>query len=71
MRPPDDDPTTPGILADAGALVLVVEESSALVSLRIGSSHAEFVPRAGTVQAVTNLISLLRQAKVLDRERAR
>ena len=71
VRPPDDDPTTPGILADAGALVLVVEESSALVSLRIGSSHAEFVPRAGTVQAVTNLMSLLRQAKVLDRERAR
>jgi sulfate adenylyltransferase large subunit len=71
VRPPDDDPTTPGILADAGALVLVVEEKSDLVSLRIGSSHAEFVPRAGTVQAVANLLSLLRQAKVLDRERAR
>ena len=71
VRPPDDDPTTPGILAGAGALVLVVEESSTLVSLRIGSSHAEFVPRAGTVQAVANLMSLLRQAKVLDRERAR
>jgi hypothetical protein len=71
VRPPDDDPTTPGILADAGALVLVVEENSDLVSLRIGSSHAEFVPRAGTVQAVANLLSLLRQAKVLDRERAR
>jgi sulfate adenylyltransferase subunit 1 len=71
VRPPDDDPTTPGILADAGALVLVVEEGSNLVSLRIGSSHAEFVPRAGTVQAVANLMSLLRQAKVLDRERAR
>jgi sulfate adenylyltransferase subunit 1 len=71
VRPPDDDPTTPGILADAGALVLVVEESSALVSLRIGSSHAEFVPRAGTVRAVANLMSLMRQAKVLDRERIR
>jgi sulfate adenylyltransferase large subunit len=71
VRPPDDDPTTPGILADTGALVLVVEEKSDLVSLRIGSSHAEFVPRAGTVQAVANLLSLLRQAKVLDRERAR
>jgi sulfate adenylyltransferase subunit 1 len=70
VRPPDDDPTTPGILASAGALVLVVEESSALVSLRIGSSHAEFVPRAGTVQAVANLLNLLRQAKVLDKERA-
>jgi sulfate adenylyltransferase large subunit len=69
VRPPDDDPTTPGILADAGALVMVVEESSDLVSLRIGSSHAEFVPRAGTVQAVANLLSLLRQSKVLDRER--
>jgi sulfate adenylyltransferase subunit 1 len=71
VRPPDDDPTTPGILADAGALVLVVEESSDLVSLRIGSSRAEFVPRAGTVQAVVNLLSLLRQAKVLERERVR
>jgi sulfate adenylyltransferase subunit 1 len=71
VRPPDDDPTTPGILADAGALVLVVEESSDLVSLRIGSSHAEFVPRAGIVQAVVNLLSLLRQAKVLERERVR
>ncbi len=48
VRPPDDDRTTPGILADAGALVLVVEESSDLVSLRIGGSRAEFVPRGGT-----------------------
>jgi sulfate adenylyltransferase subunit 1 len=71
VRPPDDDPTTPGILADAGALVLVVEESSDLASLRIGSSRAEFVPRAGTAQAVANLLSLLRQAKVLRQERAR
>jgi hypothetical protein len=71
VRPPDDDSTTPGMLADAGALVLVVEESSNLVSLRIGSSHAEFVPRAGTVHAVASLMSLLMQAKVLDRERIR
>ena len=71
VRPPDDDPTTPGVLAAAGALVLVTEESSNLVSLRIGSSSAEFVPRAGAGQAVANLLSLLRQANVLQRERAR
>ena len=71
VRPPDDDPTTPGVLAAAGALVLVTEESSNLVSLRIGSSSAEFVPRAGAEQAVANLLSLLRQANVLQRERAR
>jgi sulfate adenylyltransferase subunit 1 len=71
VRPPDDDPTTPGVLADAGALVLVAEESSHSVSLRIGNSRAEFVPRAGTGQAVANLLNLLRQAKVLQRERAR
>jgi sulfate adenylyltransferase subunit 1 len=70
VRPPDDDPTTPGVLADAGALVLVAEENSNSVSLRIGSSHAEFVPRAGVAQAVTKLLGLLRQAKVLQRERA-
>jgi sulfate adenylyltransferase large subunit len=71
VRPPDDDPTTPGVLADAGALVLVAEESNNSVSLRIGSSHAEFVPRAGAAQAVANLLSLLRRAKVLQQERAR
>ncbi len=71
VRPPDDDPTTPGVLADAGALVLVAEESNDLVSLRIGSSRAEFVPRAGAGEAVANLLSLLRQAKVLQRERGR
>jgi sulfate adenylyltransferase subunit 1 len=71
VRPTDDDPTTPGVLADAGALVLVAEESSDSVSLRIGNSHAEFVPRAGTGEAVLNLLGLLRQAKVLQRERER
>jgi hypothetical protein len=71
VRPPDDDPTTPGVLAAAGALVLVAEESNDLVSLRIGSSRAEFVPRAGAGEAVANLLSLLQQAKVLQRERGR
>jgi sulfate adenylyltransferase subunit 1 len=71
VRPPDDDPTTPGVLADAGALVLVAEENNDLVSLRIGSSRAEFVPRAGVGEAVANLLNLLRQAKVLQRERGR
>src|SRR5882757_899159 len=71
VRPPDDDPTTPGVLANAGALVLVAEESSNSVSLRIGNSHAEFVPRAGVGEAVANLLNLLRQAKVLQGERSR
>jgi len=71
VRPSDDDPTTPGVLADAGALVLVAEESDDLVSLRIGSSRAEFVPRAGVGEAVANLLNLLRRAKVLQRERGR
>jgi hypothetical protein len=71
VRPTDDDPTTPGVLADAGALVLMAQESNDLVSLRIGSSRAEFVPRAGAGEAVANLLSLLRQAKVLQRERGR
>jgi len=71
VRPPDDDPTTPGVLANTGALVLVAEESDDLVSLRIGSSHAEFVPRAGAGEAVANLLNLLRQAKVLQGERVR
>jgi len=71
VRPPDDDPTTPGVLANAGALVLVAEESSNSVSLRIGNSHAEFVPRAGVGEAVANLLNLLRQAKVLQGGRSR
>ena len=53
------------------ALVLVAEESNDLVSLRIGSSHAEFVPRAGVGEAVANLLNLLRQANVLRGERGR
>jgi hypothetical protein len=71
VRPPDDDPTTPGVLAAAGALVLVTEESGDVVSLRIGSSSAEFVARSGAGEAVANLLSLLRRANVLQRERAR
>lgn len=71
VRPPDDDPTTPGVLASAGVLVLVAEENNDLVSLRIGSSRAEFVPRAGVGEAVANLLSLLRRAKVLQQERGR
>ena len=70
VRPPDDDPTTPGVLAGAGALVLVAEESDDLVSLRIGSSRAEFVPRAGVPRGRCVLVNLLRRAKVLQRERA-
>jgi hypothetical protein len=66
VRPPDDDPTTPGVLADAGALVLVTEESDDTISLRIGSAREELVSDGDTV--VSRLLGLLRHAKVLDRE---
>jgi hypothetical protein len=69
VRPPDDDSATPGILADAGALVLVVEEHDDAISLRIGSSRAASVPHAETSRAVTSLLKLLREANVLHRER--
>lgn len=74
VRPSDDDPTTPGILADAGALVLVAEERER-VSLRIGSARVESVDTNDTESAVAALLRLLQQAKVLSRkvdwERAR
>jgi sulfate adenylyltransferase subunit 1 len=66
-RPPDDDPTTPGVLANAGALALAAEERGEAISLRIGNSHAEFVSAADTHEAVRALLNLLWQAKVLDR----
>ena len=69
VRPPDDDPTTPGILADAGALVLVTENRDDAISLRIGSARAASVPRAESSKAVASLLQLLREAKVLHRER--
>jgi hypothetical protein len=69
VRPPDDDPTTPGILANAGALVLVAEEGANAISLRIGSSRAASVPAAETSSAVASLLKLLRRANVLHRER--
>jgi hypothetical protein len=68
VRPPDDDATTPGILADAGALVLVAHERDT-ISLRIGNSHEELVPAADTTSAVADLLMRLRQAKVLHKER--
>ena len=67
VRPPDDDPTTPGVLADAGALVLVAHEGDA-ISLRIGSSREELVTAADTTSAVTALLDRLRRAKVLDQK---
>lgn len=66
VRPPDDDPTTPGTLADAGALVLVAEECGGAISLRIGNSHEEFISVAETHASVEALLRLLRQAKVVD-----
>jgi hypothetical protein len=68
VRPPDDDPTTPGILADAGALVLVAHERDT-ISLRIGSAHEEFVPAADTTSTIADLLARLRRAKVFHGER--
>jgi hypothetical protein len=68
VRPPDDDPTTPGILADAGALVLAVEEDEDMVSLRIGNSQVEFVSGSDPNNSVAVLLDLLQRAKVLDRK---
>jgi sulfate adenylyltransferase subunit 1 len=69
VRPPDDDPTTPGVLAAAGALVLVPEERGDTISLRIGSSREEFVRHPDPPRAVAALLELLRRARVLHRER--
>jgi hypothetical protein len=71
VRPPDNHPTTPGILADAGALVLVAEERDDAISLRIGSSRAASVAHLDTSRAVASLLKLLREANVLHRERVR
>jgi hypothetical protein len=71
VRPPDDHPTTPGILADAGALVLVAEERDEAISLRIGSSRAVSVPHLDTSRAVASLLKLLRETNILQRERVR
>ncbi len=68
VRPPDDDTTTPGILADAGALVLVAQKRNT-ISLRIGNSHEELVPAGDTTSVVADLLTRLRQAKVLPKER--
>jgi hypothetical protein len=67
-RPPDDDPTTPGVLAAAGALVLVTEESGDAISLRMGSSQAAYLPRAEVPVNVASLLKLLREANVLHQE---
>ncbi|HEY3989249.1 MAG TPA: sulfate adenylyltransferase subunit CysN [Acidobacteriaceae bacterium] len=71
VRPPDDDPVTPGVLAAAGALVLLAELSGEEISLRIGSNREEFVNCAEPAQAVGALLDLLWEARVLDRERVR
>ena len=71
VRPPDDDPTTPGVLAAAGALVLETETSGDGISLRIGSSHAESVIHGETAKAVSSLLRLLRESNVLHQERTR
>jgi sulfate adenylyltransferase subunit 1 len=71
VRPPDEDPTTPGVLAAAGALVLVTEESGNGISLRIGSSRAERLPHVEAAKVVPSLLKLLREGNVLDQERTR
>jgi sulfate adenylyltransferase subunit 1 len=68
VRPPDDDPTTPGVLAAAGALVLVAEEGGHSISLRIGSSRAEAVIHGETTKAVASLLRLLRESNVLHHQ---
>ena len=71
VRPPDDDPTTPGVLAAAGALVLETETSGDGISLRIGSSRTESVFQVETAKAVSSLLRLLRESNVLHQERTR
>jgi sulfate adenylyltransferase large subunit len=71
VQPTDDDPTTPGVLAAAGALVLVAEESGDAVSLRIGNSREELLPSPDAAKALASLLRRLREANVFDRERAR
>lgn len=72
VRPTDDDdPTTPGVLAAAGALVLVAEERGDAISLRIGNSREELLPSSDAAKAVASLLRRLREANVFDRERAR
>jgi sulfate adenylyltransferase large subunit len=71
VRPTDDDPTTPGALAAAGALVVVAEERGDAISLRIGNSREELLLPSDAAKAVANLLRRLREANVFDRERAR
>jgi hypothetical protein len=71
VRPTDDDPTTPGVLAAAGALVLVAEEHGDAISLRIGNSREELLPSSDAAKAVASLLRRLREANVFGRERAR
>jgi sulfate adenylyltransferase large subunit len=71
VRPTDDDPTTPGVLAAAGALVLVAEERGDAISLRIGNSREELLPSSDAAKAVASLLRRLREANVFGRERAR
>jgi hypothetical protein len=71
VQPTDDDPTTPGVLAAAGGLVLVTEESGDAVSLRIGNSREELLPSTDAAKALASLLRRLHEANVFDRERAR
>jgi hypothetical protein len=68
VRPPDDDPTTPGILAAAGALVLETQVGGDGISLRIGSSRAEAVIHGETAKAVARLLKLLRETNILHHQ---